>query len=59
MGAVVVMGDFNAHLGALAGAQGQGDPNTQGVLLEEILKRCELYAVSQSEITSGPEYTYM
>ena len=28
MGAVVVMGDFNAHLGALAGAQGQGDPNT-------------------------------
>lgn len=56
---VVVLGDFNAHLGSLSGAQGQGDPNTQGMLVEEILKRCELYIVSQSEIVIGRRYSYI
>ena len=27
LGSVVVMGDFNAHLGILAGVRGQGGPN--------------------------------
>ena len=55
---VVVMGDFNAHLGILAGVRGQGGPNMQGVLLEGVMRRCGLYAASQSEETSGPNYTY-
>lgn len=29
MGMVVMLGDFNAHLGLLAGDRGQGDPNTR------------------------------
>ena len=57
MGMVVVLGDFNAHLGSLAGARSQGDPNTRGILVEEILKRYELYVASQSEIVVGPQYT--
>ena len=34
-------------LGSLAGARGQGVPNTQGILVEEVLGRCELYAVTE------------
>ena len=30
----------------------------QGVLLEEVMRRCELYAASLSEGTTGPNYTY-
>ena len=30
----------------------------QGVLLEGVMRRCGLYAASQSEETSGPNYTY-
>lgn len=41
------------------GAPSQGDPNTQGILVEEILKRCELHVVSQSEIVVRPLYTYL
>ena len=37
-GVVVVLGDFNAHLGSLAGSRGQGDPKTQGIFVEEVLK---------------------
>ena len=44
-------------MGSLAGARSQGDPNTQGILVEEILKRYELYVASQSEIVVGPQYT--
>ena len=58
LGSVVVMGDFNAHLGILAGVRGQGGPNIQGVLVEGGMRRCGLYAASQSEGTSGPNYTY-
>ena len=38
--------------------RGQGGPNIQGVLLEGVMRRCGLYAASQSEGTSGPNYTY-
>ena len=35
---VVVLGDFNAHLGSLGGKKGQGDPNVQGVLVSEVME---------------------
>ena len=54
LGLVAVMGDFNTHLGILAGVRGQGGPNMQGVLLEGVMRSCGLYATSQSEGTSGP-----
>ena len=42
LGPVTVLGDFNPHLGGLGCQQ-----NLQGVLLQEMLGRCGLSAVSQ------------
>ena len=53
-GPVVVLGDFNAHLGGEAG----GEQNLQGALLQEVLERCSLSAVSQGVMASGPGYTF-
>ena len=55
---VVIVGDFNAHLGSLGGVRGHGSPNQQGVLLHQLLVRCNLYAVSLSPLSEGPEYTF-
>ena len=55
MGPVVVLGDFNAHL---SGAKCAGEQNLQGVMLQEVLEWCELSAVSQGALSSGPDYTY-
>ena len=55
---MLVGGDFNAHLGALGGIRGTGEPNQQGVLLADLLDRCEMYAPSLSSIANGPSYTY-
>ena len=52
------MGDFNAHLGALGGERGVGDPNQQGLLLHQLLTRCNLYVVSLSLLATGPQYTF-
>ena len=46
LGPVVVLGDFNAHLGGLSGGVGVGEPTLQGVLLKEMMVRCKLSAVS-------------
>lgn len=54
----VVVGDFNAHLGILGGARGVGDPNMQGVLLHEMMVRCDLFAVSLGSTASGMTHTY-
>ena len=53
LGPVTVLGDFNAHLGGL-----ECEQNMQGVLLQEMLERCELSAVSKGVLASGPGYTY-
>ena len=44
-----MLGDFNAHL---------GERNMQGLLLQELLERCELSVVSQGAMASGPAYTF-
>ena len=46
LGPVVVLGDFNAHLGSLGGVKGLGDPNVQGVLVSEVMEHCNLSTVS-------------
>ena len=33
LGPIVIIGDFNAHLGKPGGVRGQGNPNQQGTLL--------------------------
>ena len=59
IGSVVVLGDFNAHLGVLGGCRGIGEANQQGVLLEDFLRRCDLNAVSLGYLASGPGYMYV
>ena len=58
LGPVVIMGDFIAHLGAIGGERGVGDPNQQGLLLHQLLTRCNLYVVSLSLLATGPQYTF-
>jgi hypothetical protein len=52
-GPVVIMGDFNAHLGVLGGVRGIGEPNQQGILLHQLITRCNLYAVSLSSLSQN------
>ena len=55
LGSVAVLGDFNTHLG---GENCPGNQNLQGALLQAVLERCELSAVSQVALASGTVYTY-
>ncbi len=57
LGPVVVVGDFNAHLGKLAGPKGLGDANTQGVMLYDLMCRCDLNAVTQGCAACGEKHT--
>ena len=59
IGPVIIIGDFNAHLGSLGGARGKGDPNLQGILLYDIMNRHSLCAISQCDWATGPPYTYI
>ena len=45
-GPVMIAGDFNAHLGPLGRPRGLGTPNQQGVLLHQLVNRCDLYVIS-------------
>ena len=36
LGPVIILGDFNAHLGSLGGPRGRGPANVHGVLLENL-----------------------
>ena len=58
LGRVMVVGDFNAHLGVLGGEKGRGKPNLQGVLLSEVMDRCRLSAVSLGSIATGSDFTF-
>ena len=56
--AVVIAGDFNAHLGTLAGPRGSGTPNSRGFVLKDFIDRNKLFVASHSNISSGPSYTF-
>ena len=58
VGQVLIAGDFNAHLGTLGGPRGEGEPNLHGLLVKELVDRCSLYVISQSERSEGPSYTF-
>ena len=58
LGPVVIAGDFNAHLGRMWGPRTPDTANSQGVLLGEMLNRCDLYAASLSSTVCGPEHTF-
>ena len=59
LGPVIILGDFNAHLGSLGGPRGRGPANAHGVLLEEFMGRCSLSATSLCSWATGPVYTYV
>ena len=59
LGLVIILGDFNAHLGSLGGVRGTGNPNLQGILLSDIMDRDNLCAVFQCERATGPLHTYV
>ena len=58
IGPTIIGGDFNAHLGSLGGPKGLGDPNVQGILLDQLCKRNDLFIATLSTHASGPSYTY-
>lgn len=58
MGPTIIMGDFNAHLSNLGSPRGCGNSNSQGVLVHELLQRCNLFSASLSNHTEGPDYTF-
>ena len=58
-GPVVILGNYNAHLGFLGGERGEGNPNLQGVLLSEVMSRCNLSAISLSSMATEPHFTYV
>ena len=57
-GAVVIAGDFNAHIGCLGGLRGEGQPNHQGLLVKDLIDRCSLHVLSLSGRAEGPNYTF-
>ena len=59
LGPVIILGDFNAHLGSLGGVRGTGNPNLQGILLSNIMDRHNLCAVSQCDSATGSLHTYV
>ena len=58
VGAVIVLGDFNAQLGCLRGVRGTGDMNVQGVMVNDVFGRCNLNAISLGSASNRPHYTY-
>ena len=56
--AIVIAGDFNAHLGTLAGPRGSGPPNHRGILLKQFIDRNNLFVSSHSRLSDGPPYTF-
>ena len=57
-GLVIITGNFNAHLGSLAGSHNPHSPNGRGLLLKELIDRTFSYSVSDSSMASDPSYTF-
>ena len=57
-GPVLITGDFNAHIGMINNSRAHCQSNHQGKLLMEMIDRTGHYAVSLSDLTTGPIHTY-
>ena len=55
---VIITGDFNAHLGPLAGPRGSGTTNNRGIALKKFIDRNNLFVASHSQLSYGPSHTY-
>ena len=56
--ALIIAGDFNAHLGTLVGPRGSGTPNLRGLLLKQLIDQNSLFVASHLQLSLGPNYTY-
>ena len=56
---VVVAGDCNDHLSQHCGARASENANYQGVVLGQLLQRCELHEPSLGDGACDPAYTYL
>jgi len=57
-GPVLVMGDFNAHIGQSYSDRIHGQTNTQGHLLIDLMNCTGHYAISLSDLAKGPMSTF-
>ena len=58
-GSILIVGDFNCHLGEDCGKRGWGTTTPQGRLLKDICMENQLEIADLSDRCSGPKYTYM
>lgn len=52
--ALIIAGDFNAHLGPLAGSRGSGPTNIRGITVKEFIDRNNLYVAFHGQLSNGP-----
>ena len=57
-GPVMVVGDFNAHLGSLGCHRNSDNTNRAGHMLFDVICRCSLFVASQSAFADGECYTF-
>ena len=57
-GPVLIIGDFNAHIGQTHSNHAQCQTNSQGRLLMDMINRTGHYAVSLSDLATGPTHTF-
>ena len=57
-GPVMVVGDFNAHLGSLGCHRNSDNTNRAGHMLFDVICRCGLFVASQSAFADGECYTF-
>ena len=55
---LLVVGDLNCHLGPMGGHRSSDSTNSRGILWKELIDNHSLYVPSQSDIATGPTYTY-
>ena len=57
-GPVLIIGDFNAHIGRAHSNRAQCQTNSQGRLLMDMIDRTGHYAASLSDLATGPTHTF-
>ena len=57
-GPVVIIGDFNAHIGKVYSNRANCQTNPQGHLLLDMIDRTGHYAVSLSDLSRGPTHAF-
>ena len=57
-GTLIIMGDFNAHIGNLGGPRCFGEINSRGLAIRDMIESFELQSINSLNICEGPIETY-